>query len=67
MFGATKRISHQNLRNRLYAGFERLSHKSAAYWLLEVWPILLTIAIIVTAIIIGFRIWRHKHDDLGKW
>lgn len=41
--------------------------KSAAYWLLEVWPILLTIAIIVTAIIIGFRIWRHKHDDLGKW
>ena len=41
--------------------------KSAAYRLLEVWPILLTIAIIVTAIIIGFRIWRHKHDDLGKW
>ena len=41
--------------------------KSAAYWLFEVWPILLTIAIIVTAITIGFRIWRHKHDDLGKW
>ncbi len=27
MLGATKTVSHQNLRNRLYAGFERLSHK----------------------------------------
>ena len=42
--------------------------RSAAYWLLEVWPILLTIAIIVAAAVIGFRIWRHKHDkDLGQW
>ncbi|MEY8392574.1 hypothetical protein AALA98_14655 [Lachnospiraceae bacterium 45-W7] len=30
--------------------------RSAAYWLLEVWPILLTIAIIVAAAVIGFRI-----------
>lgn len=41
--------------------------KSAAYWLLEVWPILLTVASIVMAAIIGFRIWRHKHDDMEKW
>lgn len=41
--------------------------KSAAYWLLEVWPILLTIAIISVVAIIGFRIWKYKHDDLGKW
>lgn len=41
--------------------------KTAVGWILEIWPVLLTIAIIVTAIIIGFRIWRHKHDDLGKW
>ena len=41
--------------------------RTAAYWIQEVWPILLTIAIIVTAIIIGIRIWRHRHDDLGKW
>lgn len=41
--------------------------KTAVGWILEIWPILLTIAIIVTATIIGIRIWRHKHDDLGKW
>lgn len=40
---------------------------TAAHWILEVWPILLAIAIIVTVAIICFRIWRHKHDDLGKW
>ena len=26
MLGTTKTVNHQNLRNRLYAGFERLSH-----------------------------------------
>ncbi|NBI87810.1 hypothetical protein D3Z47_17095 [Lachnospiraceae bacterium] len=41
--------------------------KTAVGWILEIWPVLLTIALIVTAIIIGFRIWRHKHNDLGKW
>lgn len=41
--------------------------RTAAYWIQEVWPILLIIALIIAAIIIGFRIWRHKHDDLGKW
>ena len=42
--------------------------KTAVGWILEIWPVLLTIAIIITAIIIGFRIWRHKHDkDLGEW
>ena len=39
----------------------------AAYWLLEIWPILLTIAIIVTIIVIALRIWRHKRDDMEKW
>lgn len=41
--------------------------KTAVGWILEIWPILLTIAIIAAAVIIVFRIWRHKHDDLGKW
>lgn len=27
MLGTTKTVNHQNPRNRLYAGFERLSHK----------------------------------------
>ena len=26
-----------------------------------------TILLIVTVTIIGIRIWRHRHDDLGKW
>lgn len=41
--------------------------RTAVYWIKEVWPILLTITLLIIAIIIGFRIWRHKHDDLGKW
>lgn len=42
--------------------------KTAVGWILEIWPVLLTIAIIITAVIIGIRVWRHKHDqDLGQW
>lgn len=41
--------------------------RTAVRWILEVWPALLTIALIITAIIVIYRIWRHKHDDLGKW
>lgn len=41
--------------------------KTAVGWILEIWPVLLTIALIITAIIVIYRIWRHKHDDLGKW
>ena len=42
--------------------------KTAVGWILQIWPVLLTIAIIVTAAIIGICIWRHKHDkDLGQW
>ena len=36
--------------------------KTAVGWILEIWPVLLAIAIIVAIAIIGFRIWRHKHD-----
>lgn len=39
---------------------------TAAYWILEVWPILLTIALVIIAIIIIYRVWRHQHD-LGQW
>ena len=39
---------------------------TAAYWILEVWPILLVIAIVVMVVIIIYRIRKHKHD-LGKW
>ncbi|NBI88212.1 hypothetical protein D3Z47_19290 [Lachnospiraceae bacterium] len=41
--------------------------RTAAYWVLEVWPMLLTIALIILVVIIIYRIWRHKHDDLGQW
>lgn len=42
--------------------------RSAAYWIQEVWPILFTIALIIAAIIIIYRIWKHKHDeDVGQW
>ena len=40
----------------------------AMHLLLDVWPVLLVTAIIIAAIVIGYRIWRHRHDqDLGKW
>ena len=52
----------------LEAAFMAFLIKTAVGWILEIWPVLLVIAIIITAIIIGFRIWRHKHDkDLGEW
>ena len=42
--------------------------KTAVGWILEIWTVLLAIAIIVTIAIICVRIWRHKHDkDLGEW
>lgn len=42
--------------------------KTAVEWILEIWPVLLVIAIIITVAIISIRIWRHKHDkDLGEW
>ena len=40
---------------------------TAACWILDVWPVLLAIALVLAAIIIIYRIWKHKHDDLGKW
>lgn len=40
---------------------------TAACWILEVWPVLLAIALVLAAIIIIYRIWKHEHDDLGKW
>ena len=39
---------------------------TAAYWILEVWPILLAVAIIVMVVIVIYRIRKHKHD-LGQW
>lgn len=38
----------------------------AAYWVLEVWPVLLTIALIIIISTIIYRIWKHKHDS-GLW
>ena len=38
----------------------------AAHWILEVWPVLLTIALIIIISIIIYRIWKHRHD-LGQW
>ena len=39
---------------------------TAAYWILEVWSVLLAIALVLVAIVIIYRIWKHWHD-LGKW
>ena len=40
----------------------------AMHWILEVWLVLLVLAVAVAAITIIYRIWRHRHDqDLGKW
>lgn len=42
--------------------------KIAAYWIQEVWPVLLAIALVIAAMIVIYRIWKHKHDkDLGQW
>ena len=42
--------------------------KTAAYWIQEVWPVLLAIALVIAAMIVIYRIWKHKHDkDLGQW
>ena len=40
--------------------------RTAACWILEVWPVLLAIALAILAVIIIYRIWKHKHD-LGQW
>lgn len=36
------------------------------YYLLEVWPYLLIISIIVLIGVIGWRIYKHRRD-MGKW
>lgn len=36
------------------------------YYLLEVWPYLLIGAILVLAIIIGWRVYKHR-KNMGKW
>ena len=36
------------------------------YYLLEVWPYLLVIAILVIAGVIGWRVYKRR-KDMGKW
>lgn len=36
------------------------------YYLIEVWPCLLIGAILTLAIIIGWRVYKHR-KDMGKW
>lgn len=62
-----KRLITQILEAAFMLALSAYLIKMAAYWLMEVWPILLTIAIIITFIIIVYRIWRRKNDDLGQW
>lgn len=38
----------------------------AVVYLLEIWGYLLIIAIIATAAVIGWRVYKH-YRDLGKW
>lgn len=36
------------------------------YYLLEVWPYLLIVAILVIAGVIGWRVYKHR-KNMGKW
>lgn len=52
-----------------FAGLFALSAfliRLGVYYLLEVWPYLLFIAIIVLASVIGWRVYKHRRD-MGKW
>lgn len=62
-----KRLITKILETAFMLALSAFLINTAAYWIMEVWPILLVIAIIVAVIIIGFRIWRHRRDDLGQW
>lgn len=35
--------------------------------LIEIWPVLLIIAAILLAVIIGWRIWKFIRSGMGKW
>ncbi|WP_304818184.1 hypothetical protein [Faecalibaculum rodentium] len=35
--------------------------------LIEIWPVLLIIAVILLAVIIGWRIWKFIRSGMGKW
>lgn len=37
------------------------------YYLLAVWPYLLIGTILAIAGIIGWRVYKHKRDNMGKW
>ena len=39
---------------------------TAACWILEVWPILAVIALLIITTIAVYRIWKHRRD-LGEW
>lgn len=38
----------------------------AAHWLLEVRYVLIAVAVIVTVIVIIYRVWKHRKDK-GEW
>lgn len=35
--------------------------------LIEIWPVLLVIAAILLAIVIGWRVWKFIRGGMGKW
>ena len=40
----------------------------AVRWVVEIWPYLLTIIVIISVVIIAYRVWKHLHDGgMGKW
>ncbi len=52
-----------------FAGLFALSAfliRLGVYYLLEVWPYILIAAVIVIAIIAGWRVFKHG-KDMGKW
>lgn len=39
--------------------------RTAVQWILEVWPVLAVIVLLIAGAVIIYRIWKHKHD--GQW
>lgn len=53
-----------------FAGLFALSAfliRLGVYYLLEAWPYLLITAIVVLIVIGGWRIYKHRRDNMGKW
>lgn len=61
-----KRLLTRLLEACFIFAFSAYLINTAAHWILEVWPILVVIALLIIITIVVYRIWKHKRD-LGQW